>query len=437
MSSFKDDSTVCAICWEPFESAQTITLSCGHRWHTECVKTQLLQSEAELNTSQRLLFSGTRCALCKSFCDHPELRDLTRKTDALREKVDALVEEQLKVDSPEAWEGARHDSAAKANLLDEGRRIYAFYLCGGCKEPYFGGTVECADEEQGELIAAEDRLCPSCSDKSQEICQNPYEHAPYHVWKCRYCCNPATFLCYGNVHFCKSCHNRNPNVAAIPCRGSCCTFPKPQGQTSHSNGSSRDCEQLYYCACCESASAGIAERERPGSRNFIVNPSGAEGTRGWYRSRGRQMWQVENSDVRVDPRTRTNFVSSYNWASMMQAVPLHQYVRNPSSLQIEVSSKFMGRTDCPALFRMEAVVLSVDRRVLHRVSTPVFTAPAGVWEKATLTIDPVNGAHEVIMIVNGKDQRFWAGNFGSKVCHCSIRVLCGQDEIGDILIADE
>ena len=360
---------------------------------------------------------------------------MTRRTDELRERVDALVEEQLKADLPVAWEVARHDRDARANLLDEGRRNYAFYLCGGCEEPYFGGTVECADEQQGELTASEDRLCQSCSPKSQAICQHPFEHRAYHIWKCRYCCNPASFLCYGNMHFCKPCHEKNPSAESISCRGTSCTFPKPQGQTTHSNGPSRDCEQVYFCAWCESSSSRHAAVESTGSRNFIVNPSGEEGTRGWRPLQYLMMWQVENIEVRVDPHTQTNFVSSHSWAGMLQTVPLHEYVHDPSSVQIEVSSKIMGRTDCPSVFRMEATITDSVGRILHRVRTSELTAPADCWEKATLTIDPVNRAHEVSMIIYGKDQRFWAGNFGCKVCDCSIRVLCQEDEIEEIVIA--
>jgi hypothetical protein len=84
---------------------------------------------------------------------------------------------------------------------------------------------------------------------------------------------------------------------------------------------------------------------------------------------------------------------------------------------------------------MEAIVTNSSGRVLHRVDTSELTAPADFWEKSTLTIDPVNGAHEVSMIVYGKDGRFWAGNFGSKVCHCSIRVLFEEGQLEDILVA--
>lgn len=457
-SSFTDESTECAICFESLDGGEeTLTLTCGHRWHTSCLKQQL--QHALPSKSQRLLFSGCRCAKCNVFCDHPELNHLTRRTDALREKVDALVEEQLKADVPHAFERARqqqkHDRHAKSKLLDEGRRNYAFYLCGGCDEPYFGGTVECADEQEGELTASEDRLCQSCSPKSQEICQF-VEHGAYHVWKCRYCCNPASFVCYGNVHFCKPCHDRNntqrtrsrgsgrgdnhiPALEGSRCKGGTnCPFPKPQGQTAHKNGSTRDCEQVYYCAWCDSSSMRRHALEATGSRNFIVNPNGEEGQRMWhpvgFRGQILDRWKVENSEVRADPNTHTNFVSGFTWAGMMQHVPLHQYVRDPSSVKIEVSAKFMGRTDCPSVFRMQAIVTDANGRTIHQVATSELQSPAGYWEKATLTIDPVNGAHEVMMVVLGKDQRFWAGNYGSKVCHCSVRVLCEEDEIEDIVL---
>jgi hypothetical protein len=155
---------------------------------------------------------------------------------------------------------------------------------------------------------------------------------------------------------------------------------------------------------------------------------------GPLRSHMLKRWEVENSEVRADPNTQTNFVSGFTWAGMMQSVPLHQYVRDPSSVKIEVSAKFMGRTDCPSVFRMQAIVTDANRRTIHQVATSELQSPAGYWEKATLTIDPVHGAHEVIMIVFGKDQRFWAGNYGSKVCHCSVRVLCEEDEIDDIVL---
>ena len=87
---------------------------------------------ARPSKSKRLIFSGCRCAKCGAFCDHPELENLTRRTDILREKVDTLIVEQLKIDTPDTWRDAiaNNDIDAK-KLVDEGRRSYAFYLCGG------------------------------------------------------------------------------------------------------------------------------------------------------------------------------------------------------------------------------------------------------------------------------------------------------------------
>jgi hypothetical protein len=46
------------------------------------------------------------------------------------------------------------------------------------------------------------------------------EHRGSHVWKCRYCCNPSIFVCYGTVHFCERCHDRNSQRVRNQQRGS-------------------------------------------------------------------------------------------------------------------------------------------------------------------------------------------------------------------------
>jgi hypothetical protein len=59
------------------------------------------------------------------------LENLTRWTDELRGKVDDLVVEQSKVDIPEEWKHTVNDANKKASPIDEGRRSYSFYHCGG------------------------------------------------------------------------------------------------------------------------------------------------------------------------------------------------------------------------------------------------------------------------------------------------------------------
>lgn len=446
MKTYVDTSVECAICLESLDDdpERTITLTCGHRWHLTCLKEQL--ENAQPSRTKRLLFTGYRCAKCAVFCDHPKLENMTRRTDALRGKVDDLVAEQIRTDAPKAWSNVANDLNAKARLIDEGRRSYAFYLCGGCDEPYFGGTVECAEEDEGELTTSEERLCQSCSPKVQSTCKHTLDHRPFHVWKCRYCCNPSKIVCYGNVHFCEDCHDRNSKrsrgprhekLEGVPCCGDNCNFPKPAGRERHLNGTSFDCEQVYFCVLCNSSPSGHFVEELPGSINFIINPNGEEGTRGWQTHPHHNSWAIERMDIPIDESTRVNFVSSYNWSVMSQSIPLHQLVRHPSTARLEISARYMGRTDCPSVFKLQAVVTNSMRVVIHQSSTATLLAPSDCWEKATLIIEPVEGAYEVAMIVCGKDERFWQGNFGSKLCRASIRVLGTQEEMRDILVVDQ
>ena len=118
---------------------------------------------------------------------------------------------------------------------------------------------------------------------------------------------------------------------------------------------------------------------------------------------------------------------------MGQSVPLHQLVNDASSVRVEVSAKFMGRFDCPSVFRLEAIIVTAEHTQLARVSTPELQAPADFWERSSLILEPTNGAHEVIILVYGKDSNFWEGNYGSKVTECSVRILGSEEELSQIL----
>ena len=440
--SYVDDSPDCAICFEPLHCSETITLKCGHRWHLDCIKEQL--AHAQPSKTSRLLFSGCKCAKCNVFCDHPALEHFTRRTDILRKKVDVLLVEQLKIDSSEEWKSVQCDNGLKTAMLDSARRSYAFYLCGACEEPYFGGTINCADQEDGETYLPEQRLCGACSPKSVAVCDQTVEHRAFHIWKCRYCCRPSTFVCYGNVHFCDMCHERNSErderkkrgevtapLEAIPCPGENCEYPKKKECNRHRNGKSFDCEQVYYCLCCRANARNDCEEERPGSRNFIVNPNGANQFRGWVLQH--MPWKVEPIQVPIDNNTTTNFVSSFQWCSMYQTVPLHRYVNDPSAVRIEASAKFMGRTDCPSVFRLEILATDVRQRILRRMNSGILNSPVDFWEKISLVLEPMEGLHEVTLCISGRDSRFWSGNYGSKVCHCSVRVLGTGEELESLL----
>mmetsp|Transcript_3930 Transcript_3930/g.7489 ORF Transcript_3930/g.7489 Transcript_3930/m.7489 type:complete len:556 (-) Transcript_3930:1347-3014(-) len=486
--SFLDDSTECAICYDSLEDSkrQVITLRCGHKWHLDCIVQQIkVGSMTASNDDQRLLFNGCQCGKCGSIFgedDHPDLpKDLLRSTDKLRTKVHQLIDEHnlLPETTTEPCNEARYKEAM---------RKYAFYLCSHCKNPYFGGTIACADG-LGESSALEAKLCPACAPQSQSVCQNPSEHGRYLTWKCRYCCAPSTHVCYGNVHFCDDCHDKHSSgvpLRAIPCPGDSCPCPKPPlvgEQDTHSNnsnnnhrcaefhcnGSSKDCEQVYSCVLCDSIGASNVSVHDPlaieaGSRNFLVNPNGAEGLNGWRQQSIHNAWRVEQhgpeqsippllqtpvlgSNAR--PPITTNFVSTYRDCIMSQVVDLtkvlrlgdHNYSNTiPRLVRLEVSARYTGRTDCPSIFKLIAFLQEGDRPPLlgrerpripppKRLASGIIEAPPGVyWERTSLefeldTTGTIWKRPEVTVAVMGKDTRFWEGNFGSKCADITLRVL--------------
>jgi F-box associated region/RING-like zinc finger len=470
MSTFVDDSTECAICLIPFheDTATAITtLACGHRWHTDCLREQL--RTAQPNHAQRLVFTGCRCAKCGTFCDddtNPELQEFTRKTDGLRQRVDELIREQLRVDNAVAarqhQQEARPSSTSSTEddrkvpamtekaLMEYGRRTYAFYLCAGCESPYFGGTIACADDAVEGERPSEDRYCPNCVPNGVG-CRRLQEHQGLQIFKCRYCCQPADFVCYGTVHVCTPCHDRNsarvrqqgngtngakrPMLSAIHCPGSSCFFPKTNGAVFHQNGNSAKCEQVYYCAGCESSatslSAAFLPLIPPGGPNWIQNPSGETGNiNHWTPHQRGTTWKVETSED--GPNTASNFVSTYYPCIMSQSVPLVQYVTNPDIVTIEVSARFRGRHDCASVFRL---LVTRQNRLGHTIEqrdTGNMAAPVDAWERTSLILTPMADTHTIVMTILGQDRPFWAGNFGSKAKDCSVRVL--GDNLDGILL---
>ena len=83
---------------------------------------------------------------------------------------------------------------------------------------------------------------------------------------------------------------------------------------------------------------------------------------------------------------------------------------------------------------MEAMFLNAQRRVISRQDTGPLAAPADFWERTSLILEPTPGAAFAAMVVHGKDRSFWAGNFGSKVTDCKIRILGNPDDLADMLV---
>ena len=100
--------------------------------------------------------------------------------------------------------------------IDYAMKIYSIFICFNCKKPYFGGDNKCADPiDDGSIIDPKERLCSQCSNPQSFATECKKHGNEYIQWKCRYCCNFATFFCFGTTHFCEQCHSNAYGIKNI------------------------------------------------------------------------------------------------------------------------------------------------------------------------------------------------------------------------------
>lgn len=106
----------------------------------------------------------------------------------------------------------------------------------------------------------------------------------------------------------------------------------------------------------------------------------------------------------------------------------------PSVVRVEVSARYTGRTDCPSMFQLYAVLeegdpsvplVQGDPRRQLRLTGALEAPPGGYWERASLEleVDTTWKRPLMIVLVGGRDGRGWAGNYGSKVADITVRVV--------------
>jgi hypothetical protein len=71
-----------------------------------------------------------------------------------------------------------------------------------CKKFYFGGRRDCEQNAAAEVRPDNEFVCYDCADLKSIKCRNK-DHAEFQVWKCRFCCNLASWFCFGTTHYCQ------------------------------------------------------------------------------------------------------------------------------------------------------------------------------------------------------------------------------------------
>jgi len=195
-----------------------VLLGCNHFIHFKCIETRLSKKWI----GPKITFSHCLCPQCNKWVSAPnvpELESIIKENINLYEDICKKAVERLK------FEGLQNDpkltdpnSKWYKNELAYALNRLSYYLCYECKKPYFAGLRECGDgpnannneNNPNREYDPKDLICGAhvnnygvagitdCKTHGKEFIE----------YKCKFCCNIASWFCWGNTHFCEDCHAR-------------------------------------------------------------------------------------------------------------------------------------------------------------------------------------------------------------------------------------
>ena len=216
----QDKDLFCNICFiEGLGSSPIVVLSCGHYVHYLCIKKRLENKWI----GPKITFNHCLCPVCNKWFDCPtvpEIKKMINYNKKLYENIKEMAIKRLK------YEGLDKDP----RLLDKNSPWYnkkeefamkrlSYYMCYICKKPYFAGRRECGnnpavnDDDPNKNYDPKDCVCGKDANLSgiAGVTNCPKHGREFIEYKCRYCCKIASWFCWGNTHFCDSCHRRQCN----------------------------------------------------------------------------------------------------------------------------------------------------------------------------------------------------------------------------------
>jgi len=185
-----------------------VQLNCGHVFHKDCI-VQLLKSKWH---TLKINFGFMACPACKAPIDSIDCEEAQEEVTKLMELKNKVEKEAVQV-------------AERQGLIDDERLVTpedhyflqplefamhktAFYQCGKCEDPFFGGLVDCAGQAQENDVEKESLRCQTCRLEdlgagSKKCDKHSHEHI---IYKCNYCCSEALFNCGPDMYMCHPCH---------------------------------------------------------------------------------------------------------------------------------------------------------------------------------------------------------------------------------------
>ena len=207
--------------------------SCQHYAHKSCLEQQLDARWA----GKKITFNYLKCGECRTPLEHDTLALKLAPHLQLMQKVEELSLKQAQADDLISDLSTLMEACPR-EAINQCMAKLSCYMCSVCSEPFCGGRVDCAEDEQLDVSALK---CPSCvfgrdnsSTKNQEDSKMVTEATvsswrgkcfvhgyKFAIYKCDSCCAVATWDCRSN-HYCTRCHDQASHRKDYKCPGESC-----------------------------------------------------------------------------------------------------------------------------------------------------------------------------------------------------------------------
>mmetsp|Transcript_29171 Transcript_29171/g.36202 ORF Transcript_29171/g.36202 Transcript_29171/m.36202 type:complete len:282 (-) Transcript_29171:760-1605(-) len=165
---------LCTICYTcELREEPSVMLGCGHVFHANCIVELLKHKWATL----RITFAFMSCPQCKQPIEANHVYEVAAEIEKLM-----ILRSELQVKAMKIARSQHLDKDERLNtpgdfyfgrLMQFAEAKVCFYMCSRCEKPYFGGLIDC-EQEQGmiDTTRREDLMCRPCLIKEMSIGKN-------------------------------------------------------------------------------------------------------------------------------------------------------------------------------------------------------------------------------------------------------------------------
>ncbi|XP_043917973.1 F-box only protein 27-like [Protopterus annectens] len=167
-------------------------------------------------------------------------------------------------------------------------------------------------------------------------------------------------------------------------------------------------------------------------RNLIKNPCGEERYRYWSVKSGGDGWNIDNNHIQIpEAYSQKCFVTSYRWCSKEQLINLLAEGATEDELdkqpEIYVCDWYGTRSDCGGVYEIHVTLLDADKSTV-KAEFKCEAPPIPQWNDASYHKVSHNfrnygkGVRYVNFCHRGKDTKFWAGHYGTRITNSTVIV---------------